>query len=79
MKEFIITKNEKEIKQFIINELEHGVTVLKCKGGFTNEKKEVLLLVIPSREYFILKEAIHILDEDAFFVVIDTYQAFYGA
>lgn len=74
----IITKNEKEIKNFIMQKLEHGVTVLKSKGGFTNERRDVLLLVIPSREYFILKEAIHLIDEDAFFVVLDSYQAFYG-
>ena len=75
---FIITEHQKEIKKFIINKLEHGVTVLGSKGGFTNEKKDVLMLVIPSNEYIILREAIHIIDDKAFFVVIDSYQAFYG-
>ena len=75
---FIITNHEMEIKKFIIEKMKHGVTVLKSKGGFTDQKKDVLLLVIPSREYFILKEAIHLIDKNAFFVVIDSYQAFYG-
>ena len=75
---FIITKRQREIKKFIIEKLEHGVTVLGSKGGFTNERKDVLMLVIPSGEYFVLKEAIHLIDKDAFFVVIDSYQAFYG-
>ena len=75
---FIITNKQKDIKKFIIEKLEHGVTVLKSRGGFTNEGRDVLLLVIPSREYFILKEAIHLIDKDAFFVVLDSYQAFYG-
>lgn len=71
---FIITSKENEIKDFIINTLGHSVTILKSQGGFTNKNKNVLMAVIPTKEYFIFKEGIHEIDNDSFFVVTDSYQ-----
>jgi len=71
---FIITSKEEEIKDFIIENLKHSVTILKSQGGFTNKNRNVLMVIIPTKEYFILKESIHEIDEDAFFVVTDSYQ-----
>ena len=71
---FIITSKEEEIKEFIIDNLRHSVTILKSQGGFTNKQKNVLMVVIPTKEYFVLKESIHEIDNDAFFVVTDSYQ-----
>ena len=76
---FIITSKEEEIKDFIIDNLDHSVTILKSQGGFTNKTKNVLMVVIPTKEYFILKESIHEIDNDAFFVVTDSYQVSGGA
>lgn len=71
---FIITSKEEEIKDFIIDNLKHSVTILKSQGGFTNKSRNVLMVIIPTKEYFILKESIHAIDDDAFFVVTDSYQ-----
>jgi len=70
----IVTNKEKEIKEFIINNLNHGVTEIEAKGGYTGGKKTVLLCAIPTREYFILTEAIKKLDRNAFVIAIDTYE-----
>lgn len=70
---FIITSKEDEIKDFIIENLKHSVTILKSQGGFTNKNRNVLMVIIPTKEYFILKESIHEIDNDAFFVVTDSY------
>lgn len=71
---FIITSKEKEVKNFIIKNLKHSVTIIKSSGGFTNKNRNVLMVAIPTREYFILKESINEIDNDAFFIVTDSYQ-----
>lgn len=76
---FIITSKEEEIKKFIIENLNHSVTILKSHGGFTNKNRNVLMVAVPTKEYFILKECIDEIDEDAFFIVTDSYQVEYGA
>lgn len=71
---YIITEKQEEIEHYIMNELEHGVTVLQAKGAYSGHKQSVLMCVIPTREYFLVKEGIHEIDHDAFFVVSDAYE-----
>ena len=76
---YIITDKEKEVKNFIINELHHGITEFNAKGGYNLEKQTVLMSVVPTREYYKLKEGIHKIDSKAFFVVMDSYEVKGGA
>lgn len=69
----IITNKENEITEFITKNLNHGVTQIDAKGGYTDENRKVLLCAIPTREYFIITEGIKKLDPDAFVIAIDTY------
>ena len=71
---YIITEKEKEIKEYIMEELKHSVTTFDVKGGFLEDKRRVMLTVIPSREYYRLTEGIKHIDKNAFFVVTDSYQ-----
>lgn len=75
---YIITDKEKEVEEFILKYLNHGVTIFNARGGYTKEKQNVLMCVIPTREYFKLKEGIHEIDKEAFFVVCDAYEVFGG-
>ena len=70
----IITIKEREVKQFILNQLHHGVTILDSHGGYTGEKKKIMFCTIPTKEYFVLKEGILQIDKEAFFIVTDTYE-----
>ena len=71
---YIITKKQEEIKKYIINGLNHSVTIFNVEGGFEERKNKVLLTVIPTREYFLLTEGIKELDPDTFFLVCDAYE-----
>lgn len=73
---YIITTHESDIKKFILNELGHGVTLLESQGAFSGHNQKVLMCVIPTREYFIVKEGIHEIDKNAFFVVSDAYEVY---
>ena len=71
---YIITNNPKEIKEYIVNELHHGVTSLKAVGAYSKDDKYVLLTVIPTRDYYKLKDALDRYDKDAFFFVSNSYE-----
>ncbi len=72
---YIITNHESEMKDFLIDYLEHGVTILDGKGGYTGKNQKVIMCIVPTKEYFIVKEAIHKIDPKAFFVVTDAYES----
>jgi uncharacterized membrane-anchored protein YitT (DUF2179 family) len=71
---YIVTSKEKEVKEFIINELGHSVTLLDAKGGYSDKKLKVLLCVIPTREYILFKDVISEIDSSAFYIITDSYE-----
>lgn len=71
---YIITDHETAVKKFITQYLNHGVTVLEARGGFTGNNKKVIMCIIPTKEYFVVKEGIHSIDPQAFFLVTDAYE-----
>lgn len=75
---YIIAEKDEEIKRYVLEQLGHGVTVFDAKGGFTKEKQKVLFCVIPTKDYFKLKEGIHEIDDGAFFVATDAYEVLGG-
>lgn len=75
---YIITDQEKAVKEYIIKYLNHGVTIFNAKGGYAKEKQNVLMCVLPTKDYYRLKEGILELDPEAFFVVTDAYEVFGG-
>ncbi len=75
---YIITNEDEKIRDYLLNELHHGVTIFNVKGGYTSRKDEVILCVVPTNEYYRVKEGIHEIDKDAFFVVCDAYEVFGG-
>lgn len=72
---YIITEHETSIKNFLINELGKGVTVLEGRGGYTGDRKKVIMCVIPTKEYFLAREGILEIDKDAIVLISDVYQS----
>ena len=71
---YIITDHETAVKKFIMEHLSHGVTVLDGRGGFTGNHQKVIMCIIPTKEYFVAKEGIRAIDNNAFFLVTDAYE-----
>lgn len=71
---YIITNKPDEVTDYILNDLKHGVTRMEGHGAFSNEKKHLLLTVIPTNEYYRLKSGLKKIDSNAFFVVSDSYE-----
>ena len=71
---YIVTDKEEEVRQFLIAINNAGVTLLNVKGGYTNDKHSLLLAVVPTRNYFIVKEGLKAIDDKVFFLVCDSYE-----
>lgn len=70
----IYSKKFKEIEKYVIDELKTGVTIFNTEGGFLKKKREMLMVVVPTRDYYRVKDKVLKIDEDAFFVVSDCYE-----
>lgn len=71
---YIVTDKEGEVSTFIMEKLDHAVTLIDVKGGVSSDKKKMVLTVIPTREYFLVKEVVSKLDKNAFFLITDAYE-----
>ncbi len=71
---YIITTHPKEIKKFVTEELGHGATIIKGSGAYSNEERYVILVVIPTNDYYKLKDGLKRIDDEAFFVVSNSYE-----
>ncbi len=70
---YIVTSKPSLIKDYIFNNLNRTVTIVNAKGGYSDKKKKMLLCVMPTREYNIVKEVIREIDNKAFFLITDSY------
>ena len=75
---FIQTSKEEEVKDFIIKIIESGVTELDSHGAFSHKKKKMLMCVVPTERYSLLRSAIKEIDPEAFIVVSDCYEVLGG-
>lgn len=71
---YIITENETDVKKFLISKLSHGVTVIQARGGYTGNMVKLIMCIVPTKEYFKVKEEILNIDKNALILVSDTYE-----
>lgn len=71
---YIVTSKKKDVSKYVIDTLGHTITVFSATGGFSKKRISVLFTVIPTREYYKLKEGISLIDPGAFFTVVDAYE-----
>lgn len=71
---YIVTEKEEEVKTFLLSVINGGVTVINARGGYSNSKQTLLLGVVPTRQYFIVKEGLKEIDDKIFFLVCDAYE-----
>lgn len=75
---FINTDKIEEITKYIIEEVESGVSEIKVTSGFKKQKNTILMCVVPTEKYLLLKSQIIQIDNDAFITVIDSYEVYGG-
>lgn len=75
---FINTDKIEEITKYIIEEIESGVSEIKVTSGFKKQKNTILMCVVPTEKYLLLKSQIIQIDNDAFITVMDSYEVYGG-
>lgn len=68
----IITKKGEELKKAIQARLVRGMTAIPAKGAYTNETKDMMMIVITRYELFDLERTIREVDPKAFTNIIET-------
>jgi uncharacterized membrane-anchored protein YitT (DUF2179 family) len=68
----IVTAKAKELEKAIQKKLVRGITTIPARGAFTEENKEMLVIVITRYELYELKQIISQTDKKAFTNIIET-------
>ena len=66
---YIISDREKEITDFIMNRLEGGVTIIKGKGAFTGNDKNVIMCVVKKQLLPRMRDFVADTDPSSFMIV----------
>ena len=70
----IISHRNKEISEYILNDLERGCTFIKGIGGFTGKDTSLLYTVLDRSEFIKLKKHISSIDKNAFITVGEVHE-----
>jgi uncharacterized membrane-anchored protein YitT (DUF2179 family) len=67
----ILKCKEKEIIDYVIKDLNRGITSLFAEGEYTHDKKKMLYCAVSSHQMVELKSVVHSIDPSAFITIID--------
>ncbi|MBQ3174079.1 MAG: YitT family protein [Alistipes sp.] len=72
----ICDEHSKDMREYILHELNRGGTYIKAKGMYTDRDKEMIFLVVNRKEVRNVQHKIKEFDPKAFVVVTDAYDTF---
>ena len=67
----IISQESERILTKILEDMDRGCTIVESRGGYTNEKRDMLMVVVPINQYQMLINVVHSIDPSAFVIVSD--------
>lgn len=67
----IISEDSDRILEEILEDLDRGCTIVESRGGYTGEKRDMLMVVVPINQYQKLIDVVHSIDKSAFVIVSD--------
>lgn len=70
----IISDKAEEINQMIVDDLNRSTTEFPAKGGYTGEKRRVLLCIISRSEVSEVKRSIAEIDKQAFVIISNVHE-----
>ncbi|WP_353947580.1 YitT family protein [Sporolactobacillus sp. Y61] len=73
---WIVTSRPKEVQKALYARLDRGITKIPAKGGFTDQNRDVLMMVITRYELYALKRIVTETDPKAFTNVVETAAVF---
>ncbi len=73
---YLISERSGEIKDYIINNIHRGVTILNAKGGYKNKDRVMIISVLSSRQLVELKDKIREIDDKSFLIICQITDVF---
>lgn len=67
----IISQESEKILAKILEDMDRGCTIVESRGGYTNEKRDMLMVVVPINQYRTLIDVVHSIDKSAFVIISD--------
>jgi Uncharacterized conserved protein len=71
---FIVSKESELIKEYILKNLDRGITKLSGFGGYTEEERTILMVVMDKSEVNRFKDLVKNIDPSAFIIISDTHE-----
>ena len=73
---YIVTPKNKDdlVRDFLISLNGVGSTIIEAHGGYSNDRETLILAVVPTRMYFLVKEGLCEIDKNIFYLVCDSYE-----
>ena len=72
---YIITEKPLEVIEYINYKLHYDLTIVNARGGYENKKKKMLMTVVSTFDYIVLKELVKEIDSKSFFLIVDVYDS----
>ena len=71
----VAPRNKDDLVRDFLTSLEGvGSTIIDAYGGYSNDKETLILAVVPTRMYFLVKEGLSEIDKSIFYLVCDSYE-----
>lgn len=67
-------ENDDMVRNFLVSVPGVGTTVIDAEGGYSNNEQTLLLAVVPTRQYIVVKEGLMEIDKNIYFLVCDSYE-----
>lgn len=71
---FIVSNESEIIKEYVLKNLDRGVTKLSGFGGYTEEERTILMVVMDKSEINRFKDLVKSIDPKAFIIISDTHE-----
>ena len=70
----VVSEKIEEIREAVLSEVNRGVTILEARGGFSQERRPVLYVVVSRSQVAAVKRLVADLDPKAFVVVSEAHE-----
>ena len=73
---YIVVPRSKDdvVRDFLTSLPGVGSTIIDAHGGYSNDRETLILAVVPTKMYFLVKEGLYEIDKNIFYLVCDSYE-----
>lgn len=75
---YIQTDKKEEVERFIKEEMHTGYTIIHTDRGNKDKDKNLIMCVLSTRDYYMVKNVIQTIDPEAFLMISDCYEVYGG-